>query len=56
MHFSILVQGGLSTKIHAVCDALVIHSILLIYLTLGQDHDLQGADTLLPTVCECGQF
>lgn len=37
--------GGLSTKIHATCDAL--GNPTGFYLTAGQAHDLQGADVLL---------
>ena len=40
--------GGLSTKIHAICDAL--GNPTQFYLTSGQAHDLQGADALLPGV------
>jgi transposase len=36
----------LSTKIHALVDAL--GNPLAFFLTPGQAHDLQGADTLLP--------
>jgi len=38
----------LSTKIHALCDAL--GNPLGFYLTPGQCHDLDGADELLPKV------
>ena len=38
----------MSTKIHAVCDAL--GNPTQFYLTPGQAHDLQGADALLPNV------
>ena len=41
-------KGGLSTKIHAVVDAL--GNPLSFYLTPGQASDLEGADHLLPTV------
>ena len=41
-------SGGLSTKIHAVVDAL--GNPTLFFLTPGQAHDLQGADVLLPQV------
>ena len=34
--------GGLSTKIHATCDAL--GNPTGFFLTAGQAHDLQGAD------------
>ena len=37
--------GGLSTKIHATCDAL--GNPTGFWLTAGQAHDLQGADVLL---------
>ena len=39
-------KGGLSTKIHAMVDAL--GNPLAFFLTSGQAHDLQGADELLP--------
>jgi len=39
-------KGGLSTKIHALVDAL--GNPLGFFLTAGQAHDLQGADALLP--------
>jgi transposase len=39
-------RGGLSTKIHALVDAL--GRPLAFLLTPGQAHDLVGADTLLP--------
>ena len=39
-------KGGLSTKIHALVDAL--GNPLAFMLTPGQAHDLEGADTLLP--------
>jgi hypothetical protein len=41
-------KGGLSTKIHALVDAL--GNPLDFILTPGQAHDLQGADTLLPNM------
>lgn len=41
-----LSRGGLSTKIHATCDAL--GNPTGFFLTPGQAHDLQGADALLP--------
>ena len=37
--------GGLSTKIHATCDAL--GNPTGFYLTPGQEHDLAGADALM---------
>lgn len=37
--------GGLSTKIHATCDAL--GNPTGFYLTPGQEHDLVGADALM---------
>ncbi len=40
--------GGLSRKIHAICDAL--GNPTQFYLTPGQAHDLQGADAMLPNV------
>ena len=39
-------KGGLSTKIHAMVDAL--GNPLAFFLTPGQAHDLEGADALLP--------
>ena len=39
-------RGGLSTKIHALVDAL--GKPLRLLLTPGQAHDLAGADALLP--------
>jgi transposase len=39
-------RGGLSTKIHALVDAL--GNPLAFLLTAGQAHDLAGADALLP--------
>ena len=39
-------KGGLSTKIHALVDAL--GNPLRFFLTPGQVHDLAGADALLP--------
>ena len=39
-------KGGLSTKIHALVDAL--GNPIAFFLTQGQAHDLQGADALLP--------
>ncbi len=39
-------KGGLSTKIHALVDAL--GNPLDFILTPGQAHDLEGADALLP--------
>jgi transposase len=41
-----LSRGGLSTKIHALVDAL--GNPLAFLLTAGQAHDLVGADALLP--------
>ena len=38
-------KGGLSTKIHAICDAL--GNPTRFHLTGGEAHDLQGADVLL---------
>lgn len=40
--------GGLSTKIHATCDALGNPTGFSI--TPGQAHDLEGADVLLPVL------
>jgi transposase len=39
-------KGGLSTKIHAIVDALGNPTAL--FLTRGQAHDLKGAYALLP--------
>ena len=39
-------RGGLSSKIHALVDAL--GNPLRLLLTPGQAHDLAGADALLP--------
>jgi transposase len=39
-------KGGLSTKIHAMVDAL--GNPTAFFLTPGQAHDLEGADALLP--------
>lgn len=39
-------KGGLSTKIHALVDAL--GNPIAFKLTAGQQHDLVGADALLP--------
>ncbi|KFI23135.1 transposase [Nitrosococcus oceani] len=41
-------KGGLTTKIHATCDAL--GNPTGFHLTPGQAHDLQGADALLPDI------
>ncbi|AFY39686.1 transposase [[Leptolyngbya] sp. PCC 7376] len=41
-------RGGLTTKIHATCDALGKPTGF--YLTAGQAHDLDGADALLPEI------
>ena len=38
-------KGGMSTKIHATCDAL--GNPTRFYLSPGQAHDLEGADVLL---------
>lgn len=38
-------SGGLTTKIHTICDAL--GNPVSFCLTGGQEHDLVGADTLL---------
>ncbi|MBO1350174.1 MAG: IS5 family transposase [Hormoscilla sp. GUM202] len=45
-------KGGLSTKIHATCDAL--GNPTGFHLTPGQAHDLQGADVLLNNIHEIG--
>lgn len=39
-------KGGLTTKIHATCDAL--GNPTGFHLTPGPAHDLDGADALLP--------
>ena len=41
-------RGGLTTKIHATCDAL--GNPTGFHLSPGQAHDLQGADVLLETL------
>lgn len=41
-------KGGLSTKIHAVCDA--IGNPVAFHLTAGQAHDLEGADALIDNI------
>ena len=41
-------RGGLSTKIHALVDAL--GNPIGFFLTGGEAHDLVGADHLLPTM------
>lgn len=41
-------KGGLTTKIHACCDAL--GNPTGFHLTPGQAHDLEGADALLPGI------
>ena len=38
-------KGGLTTKIHATCDAL--DNPTAFHLTPSQDHDLAGADVLM---------
>ena len=43
-------RGGLSTKIHALVDAL--GNPVDFYLTGGEVHDLVGADHLLPTMAD----
>jgi len=45
-------RGGLSTKIHATCDAL--GNPTGFHLTPGQAHDLPGADVLLDQIDEIG--
>ncbi|RZI45200.1 IS5 family transposase [Candidatus Finniella inopinata] len=45
-------KGGLSTKIHATCDAL--GNPTGFYLTAGQDHDLEGADALIDNLTQAG--
>lgn len=44
--------GGLSTKIHATCDALGNPTGFL--LTPGQEHDLVGADALMDKLTQAG--
>lgn len=41
-------RGGLSTKIHATCDAL--GNPTGFYLTPGQTHELEGFDKLVPNI------
>jgi len=41
-------KEGLSTKIHALCDAL--GNPIAFHLTAGQAHDLAGADVLLESL------
>jgi len=41
-------KGGLSTKIHAACDAL--GNPIAVALGPGQQNDIRGADKLLPGV------
>jgi hypothetical protein len=41
-------RGGLSTKIHALVDAL--DNPISFFLAGGEAHDLEGADHLLPTM------
>jgi len=49
------IQGGLSTKIHATCDAL--GNPTGFHLTPGQACDLEGTDVLLPElVSDIGAF
>jgi transposase len=47
-------KGGLSTKIHATCDAL--GNPTGFHLTPGQAHDLHGADALLNNLKAIGAF
>ena len=42
--------GGLSTKIHATCDAL--GNPTGFHLTPGQQHDLEGADALMGLITQ----
>lgn len=44
--------GGLSTKIHATCDALGKPTGF--HLTAGQEHDLEGADVLIDQLTQAG--
>ena len=41
-------RGGLSTKIHTLVDAL--GNPVALFLSGGQEHDLLGADHLIPTM------
>lgn len=41
-------SGGLTTKIHALCDAL--GNPIAFHLSAGHAHDLEGADVLLDKV------
>ena len=43
-------KGGLSTKIHATCDAL--GNPTGFHLTAGQDSDLEGADALIEQLAQ----
>jgi len=43
-------SGGLTTKIHALCDGL--GNPIAFFLSGGNEHDLVGADALLEKVCE----
>jgi transposase len=43
-------KGGLSTKIHATCDAL--GNPTGFHLTAGQRHDLEGSDALMDTLTQ----
>ena len=43
-------KGGLTTKIHATCDAL--GNPTGFHLTPGQDHDLAGADALMDKITQ----
>ena len=43
-------SGGLTTKIDATCDAL--GNLTGFHLSLGQAHDLQGADVLLEALLD----
>ena len=43
-------KGGLTTNIHASCDAL--ENSTGFHLTPGQAHDLEGSDALLPELLE----
>ena len=43
-------KGGLTTNIHASCDAL--ENPTGFHLTQGQAHDLEGSDALLPELLE----
>ncbi len=47
-------SGGLSTKIHATCDAL--GNPTGFYLTKGQENDLKGSDALTDNLLKAKQY